>query len=137
MVPTLLDLMGIRPPKHLPGKSLVPLIRGNSVAEDHVFIEWNPGPGAVRRLPKGSELASTEDIKRVAQESTRTVISPDGWKLCLSDKDKCQLFNLNTDPGETKNLFYSGQHPEVIQRLTGEIRQWQDKVNDKLILPEN
>jgi hypothetical protein len=60
------------------------------------------------------------------------VISPDGWKLCLSDVDKCQLFNLRKDPGETINLFDSGLHADVILRLTKEIRKWQESVDDRV-----
>jgi len=67
----------------------------------------------------------------VENESSRAVISPDGWKLCLSDVDKCQLFNLNKDPGETTNLFDSGRHKDVIARLTKKINDWQKTVADK------
>ena len=55
-----------------------------------------------------------------------------GWKLCLSDFDKCQLYNLREDPHETTNLFYWKRHPEVITRLTGEIHRWQAATGDRL-----
>ena len=135
MVPTLLELMAAAAPDHLQGKSLVPLIEGRHVAAEPVFIEWSPGQSAVRPLPPGSSLASKEEIERVARDQIRTVISPDGWKLCLSTVDKSQLFNLNEDPGETRNLFDSGRHQQVIDRLTQEIRRWQDEVDDTLKLP--
>ena len=105
MVPTLLELMGTRPPADLPGQSLIPLLAGGSVSEDHVFIEW-PDP------------------------VTRTVVSPDGWKLCLRVEEKCQLFNLKDDPGECTNLFDSGRHQDVISRLAAKIRAWQKTVHD-------
>lgn len=109
LVPTLLELMGrSEVGVHLPGQSLVPLIKGGKVAEDHVFIEWN------------------SDAK------IRTVVSPDGWKLCLSKEDKCQLFNLNKDPYETKNLYDSGKHRDVIAGLKEKIRVWQKKVKDEV-----
>jgi arylsulfatase A-like enzyme len=131
MVPTLLELMGAEPKRPLPGQSLVPLVQGKKVAEDHVFVEWNPAPGKVthEEIP-GKQ--SGDELKRVAKTSTRTVISPDGWKLCLSDRDKCQLFHLAEDPGETKNLFDSGRHQEVIQRLTERIHGWQERVGDRV-----
>jgi arylsulfatase A-like enzyme len=104
-VPTVLDLMGKAIPKELPGQSLVPLLNGKPVAEDHVFFEW-PDP------------------------LCRAVISPEGWKLCLRPKDKCQLYNLSDDPGECTNLYYTGKHQDVIERLTQKIRQWQQRVHD-------
>jgi len=135
VVPTLLDLMGVEVPPDLQGHSLVPLIRGRQPAEDHVFIEWNPGTG-LNLAKKGSRLASKADLDRIRQERIRTVVSPDGWKLCLSDTDKSQLFNLREDPGETRNLFDSGRHRDVIARLSERIRQWQRKTGDTVELPE-
>ncbi len=129
MVPTLLELVGGGADGSLPGQSLVPLIRGGKVAEDHVFIEWHPN---VHRVKPGSTLASQSDMDRVARERTRAVVSPDGWKLCLSDVDKCQLFNLNSDPGETVNLFDSGRHLDVTRRLTDRIHRWQEKTQDQV-----
>ena len=81
---------------------------------------------------KGTKLASKADIERVAKERVRTVVSPDGWKLCLSDVDKSQLFDLNNDPLETKNLFDSGKHQDVIARLTKRIHGWQKSVGDSV-----
>jgi len=134
VVPTLLDLMGVKIPARLPGQSLVPLMGGQKVPEDHVFVEWNPGTGL--HVPSGgTRLASPAEIERVGEAHIRTVVSPDGWKLCLSDADKSQLFNLREDPGETKNLFDSGQHQAIIARLTERIRQWQKKVRDPVTLP--
>jgi arylsulfatase A-like enzyme len=135
MVPTLLDLMGAQPESALQGQSLMPLMAGGEVDEDHVFIEWSPGQGATNRVQNMDEFASEEDIDRVAKENTRTVISPDGWKLCLSDADKCQLFDLNKGPHETTNLFDSGKYDHVIQRLTKKIRAWQKRTGDDLQLP--
>ncbi|HEC02835.1 MAG TPA: DUF4976 domain-containing protein, partial [Phycisphaerales bacterium] len=109
LVPTLLELMGrSEAAGNLPGQSLVPLIKGRKVAEDHVFIEWGIEP------------------------RVRAVVSPDRWKLCLSKEDRCQLFNLRDDPYEMTNLYDSGKHDAVIARLTEKIRIWQKKTNDKV-----
>jgi arylsulfatase A-like enzyme len=114
MVPTLLELLTAKSTGSLPGQSLVPLFTGDKVDQRDVFIEWNP-----------------YSKKRLEHLYTRTVISPDGWKLCLSDVDKCQLFNLKEDPGETTNLFDSGRHTDIINRLRSKIHEWQEKVGDK------
>jgi choline-sulfatase len=107
LVPTLLDLMGRRSAgAKLPGKSLAPLMRGEELPEDDVFIQWN------------------------GDVTTRTVVSADGWKLCLSQGDKCQLFDLKEDPYEMTNLFDSGRHEATIVRLAHKIRAWQKKVGD-------
>jgi len=132
MVPTVLELLGSKRGADLPGRSLVPLIETGRTAQDHVFIQWNPNSGALKLKKGGTNLASKGQLKRIENEHSRAVISPDGWKLCLSDVDKSQLFNLRDDPGETTNLFDSTRHRDVISRLTGKIRQWQESVHDKV-----
>jgi len=132
MVPTLLELMSKQWVGRFPGRSLVPVIKGGKESYDHVYIEWN-SKGDAPKLKKGdANLAAKEELKRINNENSRAFISPDGWKLCLSDVDKCQLFNLVEDPGETINLFDSGQHDQIIRRLTDKIHQWQDAVGDKV-----
>jgi arylsulfatase A-like enzyme len=132
LVPTLIELMVKSEPNNFPGQSLVSQIQSGRSTPRDVFIQWNPKSGALKTRRGGTKLASKEELKRVENESTRTVITPEGWKLCLSDVEKCQLFNLNDDPGETTNLFDSGKHKDVIRQLTKKIRQWQDSVQDTI-----
>jgi arylsulfatase A-like enzyme len=134
MVPTLLDLMDYDGDGRFAGQSLVPLIKGSRVEQDHVFIEWNPNSGAMKVKRGGTQLAPKEELRRLENEHTRAVISPDGWKLCLSDTDKCQLFDLNKDPGETVNLFDSGRYKDTIKILTAMIQKWQETVDDKIVV---
>ena len=130
LVPTLFDLMGKKIPNFLPGQSLVPLFSGQSVKQDYVFIEWNSERSS--KYNNQSDLASTDKIELAKLEQSRAVVSPDGWKLSLSNGDKSQLYNLIDDPGERTNLFDSGEHNDVIARLTEKIHQWQEQVGDTL-----
>ncbi len=130
-VPTLLDLLG--QPKHpqCAGKSLLPLLREEAMSPENIFIEWAPNR---TKIKKGTSLAPRRMLKRAVDESTRTVVSSDGWKLCLRDKDLNELYNLNDDPLETGNLYSDRQYASVISRLGGEIHRWQESANDKLKL---
>jgi arylsulfatase A-like enzyme len=121
LVPTLLDLLGKPAGERLPGRSLIPWFQGGQPAEDHAFIEWNvvpPAPGTKADEDEGPQI------------TTRTIVAPDGWKLCLSIGDQSQLYNLAKDPYETTNLYASGQHDDVIAALRGKIHAWQKTVND-------
>ena len=129
-VPTLLDLLGKPKPNQLPGKSLVLLMR-ETVAPENVFIEWAPNR---IKIKKRSALAWRWRAKRAMNESTRAVVSPDGWKLCLRDKDLNELYNLNDDPCERRNLFGRGECAAVTSRFSEEIRRWQESVEDPLKL---
>src|SRR6266487_1828812 len=130
-VPTLLNLLGQSKHPQCAGKSLLPLINDATALPNTVFLEWAPNRTKVK---KGSRLAWRRTIKRAVEESTRTLVSPDGWKLCLRDKDSNELYNLNEDPFETRNLYSDAQYASVVSRFSIEIYRWQDATNDKLKL---
>jgi arylsulfatase A-like enzyme len=130
-VPTLLDLLGQSKHPQCAGKSLLPLINDEPVSPENVLIEWAPNRTKVK---KGSRLARRRIIKRAVEESTRTVVSPDGWKLCVRDKDLNELYNLTDDPFETHNVYSDAGCASVISRLSSEIYRWQESANDKLKL---
>jgi arylsulfatase A-like enzyme len=131
LVPTLLELMRQPVPDGLAGRSRANEILGETALAQNVFAQWSPNKGG-----GGDEegSASDEASRRALGESTRTVITPDGLKLCLSDVDHCQLFDRRNDPHEQRNLFYRGGHREVVARLTREIHAWQKRTGDKLAL---
>ena len=127
-VPTLLDLLGKAPHQQCAGKSRGPLLRGQSMAPETLFIQWNPN---IMRLNKRTR-SNSDEIWRAISESTRVAISVDGWKICLRDHDKNELYNLRSDPSEEQNLYSSAEHQAVIGRLTGEIHRWQESIGDNL-----
>src|SRR6267142_644407 len=130
-VPTLLDLLGQSNHPQCAGKSLLSLVHEEAQPPESVFIEWAPNR---TKIKKGTSLAARRMIKRAVDESTRTVVSPDGWKLCLRDKDLNELYNLKDDPFETRNLYRDAQYASVVSCFSSEIYRWQDATNDKLKL---
>ncbi len=130
LVPTLLDLLGKTSETPLPGQSLMPVLKENKPQQDHVFLEWNPAENLVARYVSAMPSIGKEEAEKALSSYTRSVVSPDGWKLCLNTHDKNQLFNLNDDPGETTNLYYTGGHKDRIADLEKRIQQWQESVND-------
>ena len=127
-VPTMLDLLGQPPHRQCTGRSRANLIWGETPAPSLVFLEWSPSKNDL--VFRHSGLAGERDIKNCLLESTRAVVSPDGWKLCLRDRDKCELYNLHDDPNERHNLYYTDAYRDVITRLTGKIHHWQRRVGD-------
>ena len=125
--PTMLDLLGKTPDPQCVGKSRAALIRGETMPAEPVFIEWAPGK---EKINKHTKLASKDQIKQALGESTRAIVTSDGWKLCLRDKDKNELYNLREDPDERKNLYSDASEGDTVKRLTDEIHQWQQGVGD-------
>lgn len=128
-LPTALDLLSQAKPAQCAGKSLLPWVRGEMSAAENVFIEWSPNR---MKAVKGTRLTGRRAIKRALEESTRTIVSPEGWKLSLRDKDRRELYDLTQDPAETKNLFDDGSHTSVVKRGRDAIHRWQERVNDSL-----
>jgi arylsulfatase A-like enzyme len=125
-LPTMLDLLGKPAHPQCVGTSRAPLLHGQSMPAENVFMQW---------APENLHLQSSdkpEQVEMAITESTRAIVSPDGWKLCLRDHDKNELYNLRLDPAEEHNLFYTGEHRDVIDRLTNDIHVWQERAGDSL-----
>jgi uncharacterized sulfatase len=123
LVPTILAAAGARPIESLPGSDLwsylvagTPIERkalfGEGFAHDIADIE-NPEASLLYRwCIEGSwKLILTYDgeVHRYRSTHPRTERGP-------------QLFDLSTDPHETRNL--ACEHPDVVARLSQRIREW-------------
>ena len=137
IVPTILDLMDREPPENLQGKSLIPALRKEKFPAEDIFIEWNSRNDYTTSDMGITILANVDSVKSKSSPSLRTVISKEGWKLSLSNRDKSQLFNLNDDPLETTNLFYKEEYRETVEELTAKILEWQKLTGDQLRLSAN
>jgi choline-sulfatase len=116
LVPTMLDLLGHRAAAEpLPGKSLVPLLEGKPAGSTEVFLEWTGDGGA-------------------DGPNARTVVTGEGEKLVLHDKDSAMLFDLRRDPLETHNLAARPAYAPAIARLRKRLDAWQRRTGDTLSL---
>ncbi len=128
LLPTLVELLGGEASAQFAGKSLCSVARGQGTARP-VFIEWAPNRAKVKKRTK---LASRWRVKRATAESTRTIVTVEGWKLSLRNQDRSELYNLHDDPAETRNLYSSLTRTETAARLREELHRWQDQTGDKL-----
>lgn len=94
IVPTVLEFMNLDPPEILQGRSLIPLLDGKSAQNRWIYSEVND-----------------------PTLSHRTCLIMDGWKLVAGSTDptlewparaEIELFMLDSDPDELKDLFDSG-----------------------------
>jgi arylsulfatase A-like enzyme len=109
LMPTLLDLASVEAPEGMDGKSLAPLWKeGRERVRDSVF------------LPYLSLMRAVRDER---------------WKLiCYPQVNHRQLFDLQEDPDETKNLAGDPRHAGEVQRLLGLMKEWQARVGDEQAL---
>jgi len=138
-LPTMLGLLGKQAPPQCAGKSRAEVIRGKSELTGPVFLEWassknigRTNTGQLDIAVEHSSLASDKEIEECLSESTRAIVTPDGLKLCLRDKDKNELYNLRDDPDELHNLYYTKTNDDTVATLTEAIHDWQQRTGDTL-----
>ena len=103
--PTLGALAGVAAPEGSEGQSLVPVITDPAAKlRDSIFTAYRHLHRAVR---------------------------DDRWKLIVYTQiNKTQLFDLQADPDETKDLAADPAYTAEIARLTGLLKDWQRKLGD-------
>ncbi|HUQ71312.1 MAG TPA: sulfatase-like hydrolase/transferase, partial [Planctomycetaceae bacterium] len=111
IAPTLLRIAGVAPPEGvvIDGVALPDVLLGRSTASRN-------RPLFFRRPPDRPSAPTEGDLPDLAVRDGR-------WKLlCEYDGSKPQVYDLDQDRGETKNL--AAEQPEVVQRLTTAVRDW-------------
>jgi len=131
LVPTILDLLGMPLPTHLQGTSWYPCLKGDREWEKKpIFIEWNGRDGDLW-LDGPTYGFPEKELRKATGARIRTVITPDGWKLNLSETGEHELYHLKKDPCETQNLYHRREYRETIQRLSAYIKGWQEQTGDE------
>lgn len=105
--PTVLELAGVPVPPWMEATSLLPQLLGQpSAPRTRVFAEHSDDP----------ILTGTRFM---------TMVRDGAWKLVhFVDHDTGQLFNLESDPNELRNLWAEPEHAPTRQRLLTEILHW-------------
>lgn len=134
LVPTILAACGVEPSSELAGVSLMP----NAVADEPIARDTIYGEGFAHDVA---------DIDNPTQSLLYRWCIEGRWKLLLAYNGKVgryapvhaygehipQLFDLQSDPTETKNL--ASEHPEIVKRLMEKIDAWYD-VPDAMLVRE-
>ncbi len=118
LYPTLLSLAGVPMPADAPrhGRDLSPLLRGEAVPQwrDAVYGQYDIHHYAIAHL-------------RMIREAR--------WKLVRSygTTTKDQLFDLETDPDERKNLWGAPDQRERRRAMEGRLREWMRGIGDPIL----
>jgi len=107
LMPTILDVAGQAVPSETEGRSL-PRGGESSASPRVVFSESHPGPGLFERYAR---------FRRIER-----AIVTDGLKLIVSTAGKRELYDLEDDPEDARDL--AAARPEVAQRLDRVVNRW-------------
>ncbi len=129
LMPTLLDLAGLRVPEAAQGESLLPLVAayrdntGDAAKQAAADLGWQDRPAVVeehKRDPKDDD------------DDESYVIVLDGWKLIdnvqTKSKPEFELFDHAADPLDAHNV--AEENPDKVEALKTELSYWRRMVTD-------
>jgi arylsulfatase A-like enzyme len=102
--PTILDLLGLKPPGGIEGRTLLPLMRAGQ-----------PGSTAPAMSTKLALPSATAD----SGVPEYLIYRPQAARAHMKE---IELFDHRTDPGDRSDV--AAQHPDVVARMKDELRNW-------------
>lgn len=152
IVPTLLEAAGVKTPDKLPGKSLVPMLRGDDIVwREYLFCEFtshdtfNYFPA---RTIRDRRYKLIHNIAAGKTEINRGKGKGPSWKASQGakldakvrktyelyyDPPEFELHDLQNDPHEFVNLAGKAEYAEVKKKLLAKLMQWRKQTNDPLL----
>ena len=160
LMPTFLELAGVAVPPGLPGRSLAPLLRGDSPAwRTHLFTEYHLHSGdnyypqrtvrdgrykLIHNLLAGElnpGYAFTNDrffekgeIERVLAKAPPHVRAA---YARLKNAPPYELYDLENDPWEFHDLAADPACGDILNRLKEDLLSWRKRTEDPLLDPAN
>jgi len=115
-MPTFVDWAGGKTPEKIDGKSIIPLLRGQ------VPVHW---PDSVYAEHHGE----------VWGYSSQRMVKTDQWKYVMNAHDLDELYNLQQDPWEMKNVINEDSFLPVLMEMKARMIGWNDATNDMFKWP--
>ncbi|MEM6820857.1 MAG: sulfatase [Verrucomicrobiota bacterium] len=141
LFPTLCDLVGMEKPDWLQGKSLMPLITGETDQHhDEIFAEVNfhasYEPQRCIRTRRWKYIRRYDERSKPVLTNIDDCVSKTLWL----DSDWQQLppksealYDLLLDPSESANLANEPRYKQIVEELRGKLDQWMKDTQDPLL----
>jgi arylsulfatase A-like enzyme len=125
VLPTILDFCGITIPSTVQGRSLAPLIaegRGKYVPREAVFAE-NIIPEVINSGRLDMPYEPGKGVGGILHPDAKMVRTK-RWKLNYYPGYEGELYDLQNDPGETRNLIRDPDKQGIAAELKGRLLDW-------------
>ncbi len=142
LMPTWCEVMGAEIPHGVQGRSLWPLLRGESFpAEEFRSMYTGVGVGGLYydasddvplsagQDPRG---ASFDELNKVTLSGNQKMVRMGDWKLVYDMMGYGQMYNLREDPCQLKDFFNKPAFAKEQAALLAELAMWVIRVQDSL-----
>jgi arylsulfatase A-like enzyme len=130
LVPTFIEIAGGKVPDNIvEGKSLLPLLRGESPTEWREFLvsEYDYSP---------TEVAGRLDIQ--PKDARLFMIADKNWKFIHCEGGfRPMLFDLMNDPDELNDLGDSPDHKKIVQKMYGHLSKWARRSSQRTTIADD
>jgi len=158
LMPTILVVSGAAAVPNLPGQSLVPLLAGEQPTwREYMFTEFHTHAAKANFFPQralhGQRYKLIEnllpdeanpDMEKIDKElpfvaAALAAASPEvraAYQL-QQQPPRYELYDLQTDPCEFRNLTASSEHAAIFADLKQRLLAWREETHDPLLNPTN
>lgn len=143
LMPTMCEAMNAAIPRGVQGRSLWPLMQGDSYPADEFrsivtevglgglyYEESDHVPPEISHDPRRS--GSWDELNKVTQSGSQKMVRMREWKLIYDMMGYGQLYNLREDPCEMRNLFGDPRCEKIQAELMAELAMWVIRLQDSL-----
>ncbi len=109
IMPTILEMVNIKPPSRIAGRSVVPILRGEQFPSSPVFSERRTFGKLPQPFLKGESYSVIEGK----------------WHFIFATDQENELYNLTEDPRERFNLL---RESKKVNELKNELHKWLEQV---------
>jgi arylsulfatase A-like enzyme len=140
VLPTVCDLLGLKVPDGVQGRSLAHVVAGDRAAAeacDSVFAEQGTGGRTVSAeelaaaeggpLRRARESNGLDTVNVVTQRGTRRMVRQGRWKVVVHDTGQAQLYDLADDPFELRDLAVDDEHAATLATMLELLRSWTEQ----------
>lgn len=139
--PTICELLGIKPPDWLEGRSIMPLIRGEAdQINDEIFSEVTYH--AAYEPMRAVRTQRWKYIRRFGGRNrpvlpncddspSKTIWLENGWADRVLAEE--EIYDLIFDPNETQNLAADPAHAKVLEEMRQRLQRWMESTDDPLL----
>jgi uncharacterized sulfatase len=155
LAPTLLSIVGVQPPKHMQGRAFmgkhtVParqynfgfrgrmderydMVRSCTDGRYVYLRQFMPHKKYGQHVAYMFEMPTTQAWKKAFDSGKAT----DAQKIFWGTKPPEELYDLESDKDEVKNLASSPAHKAILTKMRKAVHDWMVEIRDVGLLPEN